>query len=82
MREIGGQTPRAGIPVLKMSKTKNTHPSTWKWALALDGVEFAFADTPKKLEQFQRVFGGEIRERRVMPPKKTRRRSRRTGGDE
>ena len=65
-----------------MSKTKNTHPSTWKWALALDGVEFAFADTPKKLEHFKRVFGGEIRERRVMPPKKTRRRSRRTGGDE
>lgn len=65
---------------MTMSKTKNTHPSTWKWALALDGVELAFADTPKKLEQFQRAFGGEIRER-VLPPKaKTRRRSRRTGG--
>lgn len=57
-------------------KTKNTHPSTWKWALVVDGVEVAFGETPGHCERFRPVLGGEVKERTSRPEKATKRQKR------
>lgn len=54
---------------------RGTHPSTWKWALVVDGVEVAHGETPEHCEQFRTVFGGEVMRRtsRREAPKKQKR---------
>lgn len=52
-----------------MAHASLSSPSTWRFALVVDGAEIATAEKPEHLMRMRRVFGGEIVER-PPPPRK------------